>query len=94
MTRPSDTGPTEPGPSDPGPADLGIGAAAQAGARQAGSVLRHGVVYFVGSLLNRSAGLILLPVYLHALSPAEFGVYAVLISLMDVVGIGIGLSLG
>ena len=38
-------------------------------------IWRHGRIYGVGNLLNRTAGLVLIPVYTHKLSVEEFGVY-------------------
>ncbi|MEM6625970.1 MAG: oligosaccharide flippase family protein [Pseudomonadota bacterium] len=57
-------------------------------------VLRHGPIYFVGTLLNRAAGLLLLPLYLNVLTTAEFGVYAVIISIIDLLGVAMGGALG
>jgi len=44
------------------------------------TIWRHGRVYGLGSLLNRLAGLLLIPVILHVLPTAEWGVYAIVIA--------------
>ncbi len=41
-------------------------------------LLQHSSVYAVGQILNRLAALLLLPLYTHCLSPADYGVMAIL----------------
>jgi O-antigen/teichoic acid export membrane protein len=58
------------------------------------TVVRHGLLYGLANLVNRSAGLILLPVYTHVLTPQQFGVYASLVLVTDLVSVIVGLGLG
>jgi O-antigen/teichoic acid export membrane protein len=44
-----------------------------ASAPASGSLVRHSAVYFVGSLLSVLGGILMLPVYTHALTPADYG---------------------
>lgn len=43
---------------------------------EARTIWRHGRIYGLGNLLSRLAAFLLVPVLLHALSPEEWGVYA------------------
>ena len=61
---------------------------------QSRSILRHGTIYFIGNILNRGAAFLLLPLYLHEFTAAEFGVYAVLQTVVAFVSVAAGLSLG
>ena len=47
-------------------------------------MLRESGLYALANLINRSAGLVLLPVYTRWLSAADFGRYALIISLLEV----------
>lgn len=58
------------------------------------AIWRHSRIYGVGNVVNRLAGLVLLPVYLHVLSPGEFGVLAIVTLTTDVLGVLLGLGLG
>ncbi|MEQ8234313.1 MAG: oligosaccharide flippase family protein, partial [Gammaproteobacteria bacterium] len=58
------------------------------------TIWKHGRVYSVANVLNRVAGLVLLPVYLHVLQPAEYGLLAVVTLTADVLGVVLGLGLG
>lgn len=51
-------------------------------ASEAGTVLRHGWIYGIANMVNRAAGILLLPLYTLVLTPTEFGIYA----LVGVVG--------
>lgn len=51
-------------------------------ASEAGTILRHGWIYGIANIVNRAAGILLLPLYTLVLTPTEFGVYA----LVGVVG--------
>ncbi len=44
----------------------------------AATILKHGWIYTVANLVNRAAGLLLLPLYAKVLSASEFGVYALI----------------
>lgn len=57
-------------------------------------VLKHGRVYSVANIVNRAAGLVLLPVYLHVLEPAEYGLLALVTVTTDLIGVVLGLGLG
>lgn len=58
------------------------------------ALLRHSAIYGVGSVVNRAAGLILLPLYLHVLPADEFGLYALVVTTAEVVTLfaGVGLA--
>lgn len=58
------------------------------------TIVRHGLIYGLANLVNRSAGLILLPIYTHILTPEEFGLYASLVLVTDLVSVIVGLGLG
>ncbi|MEQ8662881.1 MAG: oligosaccharide flippase family protein, partial [Gammaproteobacteria bacterium] len=58
------------------------------------TIWRHGRVYSVANVLNRVAGLVLLPVYLHVLAPAEYGLLALVTLTADILGVVLGLGLG
>ncbi|HSK42171.1 MAG TPA: oligosaccharide flippase family protein, partial [Arenibaculum sp.] len=51
------------------------------------NILRHGWIYFVGSVMNRAAGLLLLPLYAKVLTPEEFGVYALIVVFGDLLSV-------
>lgn len=51
-------------------------------ASEAGTILRHGWIYGIANIVNRAAGILLLPLYTLVLTPTEFGIYA----LVGVVG--------
>ena len=58
------------------------------------SILKHGQIYAIANVANRGAALVLIPVYAHVLSPAQFGVYAAIAILVDLVSALLGLGLG
>ena len=51
-------------------------------------------MYAISNVINRAAGLVLLPVFTHVLSPAEFGRYTLVQSMIDVLSVlgGLGLT--
>ena len=57
------------------------------------AVWTHSRVYALAAILNRSAGFVLVPVYAHALSAADFGVYAVVVMLADLIAVGFSTAL-
>ena len=61
---------------------------------EAKSIWRHSRIYAVGSILNRSSGFILLPVYAHVLTPADYGVYAIVVVVTELLSVVLGLGLG
>jgi O-antigen/teichoic acid export membrane protein len=58
------------------------------------SIWKHSSTYGLGSIVNRGAGLILLPVYTHVLTPAEFGLNALVVLSTEVVAVPLGMGLG
>ncbi len=58
------------------------------------TILRHGRIYGLANLVNRGAGLILLPVYTHVLTPVEFGLYASIVLVTDILSVVLGMGLG
>ena len=57
-------------------------------------VARHTGIYFLGSILNRAASFILLPLYLKTLSTTEFGWLSIVLASMEVLALGLGLGIG
>ncbi len=58
-----------------------------------GSVARHSLVYAVGTLLGKSISFIMLPVYTRYLTPADYGVIALIEMTLDVICILAGAQL-
>jgi O-antigen/teichoic acid export membrane protein len=56
-------------------------------------VARHWLVYGVGSVANRLVGFLLLPLYTRFLTPEDYGIKAMVVAGVDVVGIFLGLGL-
>ncbi|CBS88798.1 lipopolysaccharide biosynthesis protein [Azospirillum lipoferum] len=56
-------------------------------ALEAGTIIKHGWMFMVANVVNRAAGLLLLPLYAKVLSPAEFGVYALIGVVGDIVAV-------
>ncbi|WP_377810729.1 oligosaccharide flippase family protein [Azospirillum sp. A29] len=54
---------------------------------EAGTIIKHGWMFMVANVVNRAAGLLLLPLYAKVLSPAEFGVYALISVVGDIVAV-------
>jgi O-antigen/teichoic acid export membrane protein len=63
-------------------------------ASESSTIWRHGRVYLLGNFLNRLAGLFLIPVYTKFLSPEEFGVYALIVVVTDLIAGALGLGVG
>jgi O-antigen/teichoic acid export membrane protein len=57
-------------------------------------VWRHSRIYGLGNLLNRAAGLVLIPLYAHVLTPTEFGIYAIVGMATEWLAILVGMGLG
>jgi O-antigen/teichoic acid export membrane protein len=56
------------------------------------SLVSDGRVYLAASVINRAAGLALIPLYAHVLAPADFGLYAIVQSVIEVAGILVGMG--
>ncbi len=56
-------------------------------------LIRHSAVYGVGQILSRVASVILLPIYTRYLTPADYGVIAILDLAAGVLGILVGVGL-
>ena len=56
------------------------------------SMAHYGLIYFVANVLNRSAALVLIPLYTHVLTLAEYGIYAMVLAVSDVVAIFFGMG--
>jgi O-antigen/teichoic acid export membrane protein len=55
--------------------------------KQGSKVLQHGAIYAVGSMLSRLGGFLLLPLYLKALSPVEYGVLEMFYAISSVLAL-------
>ncbi|CAN5303040.1 oligosaccharide flippase family protein [soil metagenome] len=60
---------------------------------EARSIVQQGRVYALANIVSRAAGIALLPIFTHVLSPAEFGLYAILQSTVEVLSVLCGLGL-
>ncbi len=58
------------------------------------TIVRFGWIYAVANLVNSAAGLILIPLYTHLLTPEEYGVYAMVQAASDIVALIFGLGVG
>lgn len=58
------------------------------------SLLKHSAIYGIGQLLSRLASVLLLPVYTSYLSPADYGVVAILDFFGNILAILIGAGMG
>ncbi|SMH44559.1 lipopolysaccharide biosynthesis protein [Azospirillum agricola] len=56
-------------------------------ASEAGNIIRHGWLFMVANVVNRAAGLLLLPLYTKLLAPPEFGVYALVVVVSDLLAV-------
>jgi O-antigen/teichoic acid export membrane protein len=63
-------------------------------ASESSMIWKHGRIFLLGNILNRFAGLLLLPVYTRFLSPEEFGVYALIVVVTDLIAGVLGLGIG
>lgn len=61
---------------------------------EAATILKHGWLFMLANVVNRAAGLLLLPLYTHILTPSEFGIYALVLVVTDLLAVmlTIGLS--
>lgn len=62
--------------------------------RETGTIWSHAKVYALGSIINRAAGILLIPLYAHLLDPADFGVYALVVASADLGAILLSGALG
>lgn len=56
------------------------------------TIIDHGKIYLIANITNRSAGLLLLPIYTHVLSVEEYGLYAIVMAISDLFTIIFGLG--
>ncbi|WP_207456475.1 lipopolysaccharide biosynthesis protein [Azospirillum sp. SYSU D00513] len=56
-------------------------------ASEAATILKHGWLFMVANVVNRAAGLLLLPLYTKILTPSEFGVYALVVVVSDLLAV-------
>lgn len=56
-------------------------------ASEAGNIIRHGWLFMLANVVNRAAGLLLLPLYTKVLTPPEFGVYALVVVVSDLLAV-------
>jgi len=56
-------------------------------ASEAATIIKHGWMFMLANVVNRAAGLLLLPLYTKLLSPAEFGVYALVVVVSDLLAV-------
>ncbi|HYH18723.1 MAG TPA: oligosaccharide flippase family protein [Azospirillum sp.] len=56
-------------------------------ASEAATVFRHGWIYLVANIVNRAAGLLLLPLYTKVLTPTEFGIYGLIVVFCDLLAV-------
>jgi len=54
----------------------------------------HARIYALGSLINRAAGIVLIPVYTHLLPASEFGLYAIVVVTGDIAAVLISGAFG
>ncbi len=62
----------------------------------AGTLRRHAIRYAIGNILTRGVAFLMLPIYTRYLSPADYGVAALIEMTLDVIGMigGAGIGLG
>jgi O-antigen/teichoic acid export membrane protein len=60
----------------------------------ANKIVKHGGIYFVGTALRQVVGLVMLPIYTRALTPADYGTLELLTTVIDFAGLLFGLQLG
>lgn len=56
------------------------------------SILKDGRIYAAANIVNRAAGLALIPVFTNVLTPGEFGLYSIIQSVGDLFSILVGLG--
>jgi O-antigen/teichoic acid export membrane protein len=57
------------------------------------STVKHGLIYFLGNVLARLAGFIMLPVYTRVLTTGDYGILEILSLSLDIVGMLAGLGI-
>lgn len=57
------------------------------------TIAKFSGIYAMANLINRSAGLILIPLYTHALSPTQYGLYAMVQTVADIFGLLAGMGI-
>lgn len=57
------------------------------------SLLKHSSIYGIGTMAGQAAGLLLLPLYTRYLTPADYGIAAIIELIMALVGMGLGSSI-
>jgi len=60
---------------------------------EAKTIVKFGRIYTIADIVNRAAGIILIPLYTHVLSISDYGIYILIFSVTDVIGIIIGVGL-
>ncbi len=58
------------------------------------TIWKHSRIYGLGNVVNRAAGIILLPVYINVLAPEEFGLYALITIATELLAMVLGMGLG
>lgn len=56
-------------------------------------LLKHGSIYFLGTVLSRLVGFLMIPVYTHYLSTAEYGINEIVGITVEIIGIVLGLGI-
>lgn len=56
------------------------------------TITKYGKVYAFSNIINRASGLILIPIYTHMFDPKEFGVYAIIIAITDMLSLVFGMG--
>ncbi|GAC13706.1 lipopolysaccharide biosynthesis protein [Aliiglaciecola lipolytica] len=56
------------------------------------TIVDHGKIYLIANITNRSAGLLLLPVYTYVLSVEDYGLYAIIMAVSDLFTIVFGMG--
>ena len=60
---------------------------------EAKTIVKFGRIYGIADIIMRSAGIILTPLYTYVLSVSDYGVYALVFSATDIIGVFIGMGL-
>ncbi|PJA27338.1 MAG: hypothetical protein CO189_07460, partial [candidate division Zixibacteria bacterium CG_4_9_14_3_um_filter_46_8] len=56
-------------------------------------ILTHSSIYIFGMLISKAVGFIMIPIYTHYLTPADYGVLELLTMTSDVIAMLIGVGL-
>ncbi len=62
--------------------------------KELSTVLSHSKVYAFGNLLNRGAGIILLPIYVNTLDPSEYGLLALINIIIEILAVFLVMGMG